>query len=110
MAYDPAHSCLQVDKALNYLASLLYKTKFPRHVTTKSHASLAAVLSDLQESSMSERIKRSLPTAGRIECTVRNTNWVLAYWTCEPAPNPIQPGYGFRELPGGLVEYDEPFQ
>ena len=107
MAYDPARSCLKIEPALNYLASLLYRTKFPKHVQAGSHASLKAVLLDLQGSSMSDKIKRNLPSARRIECTVRNANWVLAYWTCEPAPDPIQPEYGFRLLASGGAEYDE---
>ncbi len=107
MAYDPAHSCLRVEQARNYLASLLYRTKFPKHVSAGSHASLKAVLGDLQESSMSERVKQTLPSPERVECTIRNTNWVLAYWTCEPAPDPIQSAYGFRALPSGGVEYYE---
>ncbi len=108
MTYDPVNSCLLVKPALDFLVSLLYKTKFPRHVTTKSHASLEAVLADLQGSSLSALVKSRLPTPGRVECTIRNTNWVLAYWTCDPAPDPMQPGFGFRVLPGGAVEFDEP--
>jgi hypothetical protein len=42
-----------------------------------------------------------------VACTIRNANWVLAYWTCEPAPDPIQPAYGFRLLAGGSPGYDD---
>jgi hypothetical protein len=108
MAYDPVRSCLRVEQALNFLVSLLYKSKFPRHVSPAAHASLKATLFELQGSGISERVKQSLPTVERIDCSIRNTNWVLAYWTCEPAPDPIQHAYGFRLVhPGGGVEYDD---
>jgi hypothetical protein len=86
--------------------ALLYKTKFPKHARP-STSSLEGVLSDLQASGIGARIKESLPSVERIACTIRNANWVLAYWTCEPAPDPIQPAYGFRLLPGGCTEYDD---
>lgn len=106
LAYDPVRACLHVERARDYLVSLLYKSKFPRHVSGDSHASLKAVLSDLQGSGISVRIKESLPSMERIECTVRNANWLLSYWTCEPTvPDPIQAEYGFRLLPGGCTEY-----
>ena len=51
--------------------------------------------------------KATLPTLERVICTIRNANWVLAYWTCEPAPDPIQHAFGFRQLPNGGAEYDD---
>ena len=108
MAYDPANCCLRIEQSLNYLVALLYRTKFPKHVSVGTHASLEAVLGDLHGSSgLSQRVKNALPSVQRIECTVRNTNWVLAYWTCGPAPDPVQAAYGFRLLPNGAVEYDD---
>ena len=53
------------------------------------------------------RVRDSLPSCARVHCTVRNANWVLAYWTCEPPPDPIQPAYGFRLLASGATEYDD---
>ena len=104
MAYDPAQSCLRVDVAAKHLVALLYKIKFQRHVASSD---LEGVLSDLQAASIAARTKESLPTAARIVCTVRNVNWILAYWTCEPAPDPIQHAFGFRILPNGTPVYDD---
>jgi hypothetical protein len=104
MAYDPAQACLRVETATEQLVGLLYQIKFQRHVASKQ---LREVLHELQGASIAERTKESLPSYERISCTVRNANWILAYWTCEPAPDPIQHAYGFRQLPGGITEYDD---
>lgn len=104
MAYDPAQSCLRVEPATKHLVALLYRIKFQRHVASTE---LQGVLAELQAASIAPRTKESLPTYERIMCTVRNANWVLAYWTCEPAPDPIQHEYGFRLLPNGATEYDD---
>ena len=102
-AYQPSGSRLDEARAINQLVALLYRTKFPKHAPISDN--LAGVLSTLQQSPLSARIRDSLPSCERVACTVRNANWVLAYWTCEPAPDPIQPEYGFRLLPGGCTEY-----
>lgn len=94
---------LEPSRAADHLVALLYRTKFPKHVGPSE--TLRAVLEDLQGSAISQRTKDSLPTYERIMCTVRNANWVLAYWTCEPAPDPIQPAYGFRLMASGATEY-----
>lgn len=94
---------LEQSRATDQLVALLYRTKFPKHVVRTG--SLQAVLEDLRGSGISERVKQTLPSYERVACTVRNANWVLAYWTCEPAPDPVQPEYGFRLLPGGCTEY-----
>jgi hypothetical protein len=104
MAYDPAQGCLRVEAATKHLVGTLYRIKFQRHVTSSE---LQGVLAQLQEAAIAPRTKESLPSYERITCTVRNANWVLAYWTCEPAPDPIQHAYGFRLLPGGCPEYDD---
>ena len=105
-AYHPGMGCLVQEHAVNRLVALLYRTKFPKH-THAGDGGLSDVLRDLQGSSISARVKESLPTYERIACTVRNANWVLAYWTCGPAPDPIQPNYGFRLLASGCPEYDD---
>jgi hypothetical protein len=107
MAYDPANTCLRIEHTKNYLVPLLYKSKFPKHVSVASHASLHETLLELQNSGIAASVKQTLPTPERIECSIRNTNWVLAYWTCEPYPDPVQSAYGFRLVPGGGTEYDD---
>jgi hypothetical protein len=106
VSYYPGMGCLVQDKAVNQLVALLYKTKFPKHARPVCDG-LNQVLSDLNHSSISQKTKDSLPTYERIDCTVRNANWVLAYWTCEPAPDPIQSVFGFRLTASGCPAYDD---
>ena len=107
--YDPAKKALRVDTATDMLVAHMYRTKFPRH-TTGGGGGLASVLEHLlQTPKISQRVKNTLPTVDRIACTIRNVNWVLAYWGHDdngvPPPNPVQPEYGFRLLPNGATEY-----
>ncbi len=104
-AYQPAAARLDDRRAADELVALLYRTKFERHAA--GAGDLTGVLSALQRSALSARVRDSLPSAARVACTIRNANWVLAYWTCEPAPDPIQPAYGFRLQAGGCPEYDD---
>ena len=104
-AYHPPTSRLLPDQA-DMLVACLYKLKFPRQVSAGS-AHLPSVLADLTGSSMAQRTKDSLPSRERVACTVRNANWVLLYWTCQPAPDPVDPLYGFRAAAGGATEYDD---
>lgn len=103
-AYDPMHGALRVELGAQHLVAALYRLKFQRHVTSPD---MQGVLADLQRSSIAQRTKATLPTLERVICTIRNANWVLAYWTCEPAPDPIQHAFGFRQLPNGGAEYDD---
>jgi hypothetical protein len=105
MAFDPHEACLRAPAALD-LVALLYKTKFPKHARVET-VGLPAVLDELQASKMAPRMKESLPSAERVACTIRNANWILAYWTCEPAPDPIQPAFGFKLLANGCPDYDD---
>jgi hypothetical protein len=110
MAYDTERGALRVEETTNLLVARLYSTKFPKHTRAGPGDGLAGVLASLKGAKeMSDRLKTTLPSVDRIMCTVRNSNWLLAYWTCEPrAPDPIQPMYGFRVLANGATEYDEP--
>lgn len=100
-AFDPGASRLHEGAGAD-LVALLYRSKFPKHARARA---LEAVLAELMASGISARVKESLPSQERVACTIRNANWVLAYWTCEPAPDPIQPAYGFRLLEGGRPGY-----
>ncbi len=102
-AFDPATSALQEGPAAD-LVALLYRTKFNRHARS---AQLTDVLHELQAAGIAPATKSKLPTVERALCTVRNVNWVLTYWTCNPAPDPLQPLYGFRTMPNGNPGYDD---
>lgn len=101
--FDPASDELQVELAADRLVALIYRTKYQKHV--RARAGIADVLEELQASTISARTKESLPSAGRVACTLRNTNWLLAYWTCAPPPDPLQACYGFRTGASGRPEY-----
>ena len=112
MGYDPVSMRLTLPFAADVLVAHLYRTKFPKHTRgVAPEEGLPAVLAALQASPMAPRIKATLPTAARIACTVRNVNWVLAYWgrgeEDGPTPDPIHPAYGYRALPSGATEYDD---
>ena len=104
ICFDPGSDSLRVADATNRLVALIYRQKFPKHAT--SVEGLGQVLAQLSSSAISQRVKDSLPSAERVACTVQNANWLLAYWTCLPAPDPIQPCYGFR-LINGRPQYAE---
>lgn len=102
--YDPACEALAVDGAADRLVGLVYRTKYQNHAKARG---LPAVLDELRASKLSQRVKDSLPSRARVACTVRNTNWLLAYWTCARPPDPLQPAYGFRLGASGRPEYDD---
>jgi hypothetical protein len=103
--FDPALDALAVDEAADRLVALIYCAKYPKHA--RSRSGLAIVLAELRASPISERTKAALPSPARVACTLRNANWLLAYWTCERPPDPIQPCYGFRTDAAGRPEYDD---
>jgi hypothetical protein len=110
MAYDPAGMELRVPEAVDMLVALLYRTKFPKQAGM-GRLSMEVTLEALRGSKLAQRTKDSLPSLGRVRCTVRNANWVLAYWGRGedegPTPDPVQPRYGFRALPSGATAYDD---
>jgi hypothetical protein len=110
MAYDPAGMELRVPEAVDTLVALLYRTKFPKQAGM-GRLSMEVTLEALRGSKLAQRTKDSLPSLGRVRCTVRNANWVLAYWGRGedegPTPDPVQPRYGFRALPSGATAYDD---
>jgi hypothetical protein len=55
---------------------------------------------------LSQRYKNLVPTDARILCTLRNVNFLMAYWLSFRAPSDIE-RYGFRFSAEGVVEWDE---
>jgi len=98
MSYDPSTGQLRNEDGADRLVALIYHQKFPSHV--ESRRGIRLVLSELERSKISQRTKDTLPTPERIETTVRNVNWVLQYWTCAPAPDPLDDAYGYRAIRG----------
>lgn len=108
--YDPLTGQMDVDGATDGLVASIYAAKYATHVRDAPF-SLRAVLETLHGSKLSQRTKESLPTVGRIACTVRNVNWLLLYWR-QPlvAPDPLlkeggAPRFGYVKR-RGCVEYE----
>ena len=104
MVYDPASKSLATTEAADRLVAYIYYLKYQKHCATKQ--GLSKILAELQKSKLADSTKLSLPSTERIMCTIQNVNWILAYWTCEAYPDPIQPQYGFR-LERGVPCYAE---
>lgn len=90
---------------MDRLLALLYHVKFTKH--TDSRQGMARVLGELKASKISDRTKASLPSEARLETTVRNSNWVLQYWTCERCPAPIGDQFGYAQVKGATRYADE---
>jgi len=59
-----------------------------------------------QDSKLGDRNKALIPTESRIACTLRNLNFLLAYWLDFQAPERIE-DFGFRVRQGGAIEWDD---
>ena len=59
-----------------------------------------------QASKLGARNKALIPTDARIECTLRNINFLLAYWLEFQPPQNIE-DYGFRIAANGVVQWDD---
>jgi hypothetical protein len=107
--YDTTMNQLHVDLAVDALVAGIYAAKFGVHVTMSQacpNFSLKSVLNSLRTSRLSQRTKESFPTLGQIDCTVKNVNWLLLYWTQpESVPCPVDPRFGFGRNEKGLVNY-----
>ena len=79
--------------------------KFEKH--TDSRKGMAKVLMELKASKISDRTKDSLPSEARLETTVKNSNWVLQYWTCDSCPAPIGDQFGYTQVKGATRYADE---
>jgi hypothetical protein len=106
------------------IIELLYAEAFPKHIDTFSKRSVwsqAQVIPRFalcvlhghadgvgsQASKLGQRNKALIPTDARIACTLRNLNFLLAYWLEFQAPDPVQ-DFGFRlDDRGAVVAWDD---
>ena len=61
------------------VVAALYKEIFSSHVTG-ARCALPSVLLQLQSSALSDTTKGRLPGCSQVECTIKNTQWVMGYW------------------------------
>jgi hypothetical protein len=85
------------------IVELLYSEAFPKHIDPFSRRS---VWSQAQASKLGPRNKALIPTDERIACTLRNLNFLLAYWLDFDAPSPLE-AFGFRTSPEGVLVWDD---
>ena len=85
------------------VVELLYAEAFPKHIDPLSRRSVWA---QAQASKLGPRNKALIPTDARIMCTLRNLNFLLAYWLAFEAPEPLQ-DFGFRADEGGVIVWDD---
>jgi hypothetical protein len=86
-AFDCQTDSLLVADACDKLVAHLYKNNFAKH----THGStLQSVLSSVQSSKLSVSTKTKMPSAARVETTIKNINWLLIYWKCfSPVPTAV---------------------
>ena len=108
-SFDVDRNQLDVEAAVDSLVAGIYAAKFGVHVKISQASrdfNLRNVLHCLRVSKLSSRTRESFPSIGQIDCTVRNVNWLLLYWTWpERVPCPIQSQFGFTKNQKGLVTF-----
>ena len=78
---------------------LLYAETYPKHINSFARIS---VWQQAQGSKLGARNKDLIPTDRRILCTLRNLNFLMAYWLRSHAAEAIEE-YGFREDERGVL-------
>ena len=94
--------CIQMAQGKR-IVELLYAEAFPKHIDSFSRRS---VWTQAQASKLGQRNKALIPTDARIMCTLRNLNFLLAYWLEFEAPERIQ-DFGFRTNETGVIVWDD---
>ena len=61
------------------VVAALYKEVFSTHVSS-GRTTMASVLQQLLGSKLSDTTKNRLPSVAQVECTLKNVQWVMAYW------------------------------
>lgn len=94
VAYNESKNEFLEDAMLDQVLNTIYTNKFQNHVVPGTR-DLGSLLQQLQISKLNARTKNILQSVAMLRCTVRNTNWLLMYWTNSEYPNPVQEKYGF---------------
>ena len=108
-AFDPETRSLDAALVRDKVIARLYCVAYRNHVASE-RVGMADVAERLKrQSHLSETVRQRLPEATNVDCVVRNGNWVIAYWDCQPAcPDPLCGEYGFaRDAKGRPVWADD---
>ena len=100
---------LDVQRTVDVFFTDMYREEFAKHAAGAGEG-YDALLAQLQASKLSDKVRESLPSRARLETTVRNVNWVMAYWhcrnSCPPAPLDGSCGFVPSERGAGVVFAD----
>ena len=91
-------------KQCKRLVELLYAETFPKHIDAFERG--MSVWHQAQASKLGARNKALIPTDARIRCTLKNLNFLMAYWVTFKPPTAIEL-YGFRVGATGAIEWDD---
>ena len=91
-------------KQCKRLVELLYAEAFPKHIDAFERE--MSIWHQAQVSKLGARNKALIPTDARIRCTLKNLNFLMAYWITFQPPTNIEL-YGFRVGAGGIIEWDD---
>jgi len=86
------------------IVELLYAEAFPKHIDPFSRRS---VWTQAQASKLGARNKALIPTDARIMCTLRNLNFLLAYWLEFESPAGALEDYGFQTDASGVLVWGD---
>ena len=79
-SFDTHSSQIVVERAVNGLVGAIYKQIYSKHCHGDT---MDMIISSLIKSKLSENTKKRLPSAQRVNVTIRNANWLLIYWECK---------------------------
>jgi hypothetical protein len=91
-------------KQCKRLVELLYAETFPKHIDAFERDT--SIWHQAQASKLGARNKALIPTNARIRCTLKNLNFLMAYWVTFTPPTDIE-HYGFRVGATGTIEWDD---
>jgi hypothetical protein len=105
-SYDPLAQQFRTSVAMNKLIPKIYCNKFNKILpqTSMNYEQVHSLL--MHAPKMADRTKKSIPSPEQIETTIKNCNWVLQYWMCEPYPNPVSEQFGYKQV-DGKVSYSD---
>lgn len=103
--YDPASSQIKLTQGINKLVTKIYQLKFKNISPSSTYTDIYTHI--MHGSKISMRMKKYMPPENRVLTTLKNANWVLQYWNCETAPDPIGEQFGYMQVNGRTVYEDE---
>lgn len=105
LAFNEETNHFIVENMLHQVVGRVYVEKFHRYLKGGPTKKLEELLGILQRSKLGDRMKNCIQSFETLECTVKNVNWLMQYWTHGTYPSPVQEQYGFVLKSNGAVDY-----